>query len=326
MAGQQPDSAGTSLDKLGQLPQNAEITRGEILQKLRKRARAKYLTMPVVKKLVELDSSINSYYERALECCSVMRQEDGELKATYCKSRCCIVCNRIRSGRIINEYGQIFAQWDQVQHVTLTIPNVSADQLEGALDEMRDQFTNCKRSIRRTRGLPFEAVRVTEVTYSRERGDYHPHFHVLVRGNRSVANALVAEWLKRWEEASEGAQDVKRWGNKAKDLNELAKYCTKIVKKGGEGGMVYSAEVLDVIFRALYDRRLWQPIGFKKSDYGLTDEDPEDLEDIEWQTPAVKQREKTVIWRWNQQVCDWVDQETGQLLSEYGYTWEAAPG
>ena len=309
------------LDKLGkanQRPEPGEEDRQQARHTMAKRARAKYCTMQVVKDLIALDSPMREKYERALGCCSTIRQEDGALTSHYCKDRWCIVCNRIRMGRRIDAYKPVFEAWaesDGVYMVTLTVPNVGATRLSSTLDEMQHQLKLCRRSIRRTRELEYESVRSTEVTFNAERRDFHPHYHIAVRGEEQ-AKALVEEWLKRWPRASRVAQNVRSWDGSEKGLRELTKYCTKLI--GGTRGDVAPATwALDEIFQALQGRHLFRPVGFELSEY-VPDLDPEaveDFEDLEVNVVAFSRPDEKVLWTWDSGVNDWVDLETGECLT-----------
>jgi hypothetical protein len=273
-------------------------------------------------------------YDAARACCNVVQQEDGELRCTYCKRRWCVVCQRIRMGRKVNEYLPILEGWreegDEVCIVSLTKPNVSGDVLREEVGDMIHQFGLCARQIRHTRGLEFKAVRCIECTHNSESGDFHPHFHVAVKG-RAQAEALKEEWLKRHDNAVEDAQDVTEWDGTAGGLLELVKYVTKLfVPKGGEkpdGGVQkepMDPEALDRIFRALRRRHLFRPFGFDKEEERERTqaevEQAEEVEDfdedeLEANVPAFKEPDRDRVWEWDGE--DWWDMETGERLTEH---------
>jgi hypothetical protein len=291
---------------------------------MRKRARSKWITADLLRELDELDSPVP--YHHAFECSKMVEQHDGHLTTRYCKSRWCIICNRIRMAKRIDAYEPVFRQWqeeNEVQFVTLTVPNVPASQLNETLDEMMHQLKLCRRAIRRTRGLDYRAVRSIEVTFNEERGDYHPHFHLAVPG-KALALALVEEWLKRWESASEAAQDVRPWDGETASMKELTKYCTKLVAP--QDGETIPAEALDVIFRALHGRHLFRPVGFDLQDVeaggdtGPDHEDVEEIEALEARVPAWSRPHQNRLWWWDETLGDWVDRETGECLTGWSPT------
>jgi hypothetical protein len=300
-----------------------------------KRARAKYLTSGLLEELEALDSHIP--YSRARSCCRVVQQEDGELVCSYCRSRWCVVCNRIRMGTILNDYLPVLRMWEDEEGVflvTLTAPNVEAGALRSAVKEMKKQLRYCRRSIRETRGLDHRAVENWEVTFNADEGTFHPHVHIAVRGKQQ-ALALREEWLKRWDRASKGAQDVRKWDGTKGGMQELAKYATKMVAPEDDEDRP-PAEALDVIFRALYRLNLINPTGFDKQEEkerareyleGLEadaqetarpelDEQEEDpFEDLERGIPAYVRPEEDAVWVWDGH--DWWNEDTGESLTGY---------
>jgi hypothetical protein len=198
--------------------------------------------------------------------------------------------------------------------VTLTIRNCAGEDLASTLDAMVKTFASCARAVRRTHGLPFTALRKLECTYSVERGDYHPHYHVIVEG-KEQGELLRALWLRRFVGRAEpSGQDVRPCD--VGSLGELFKYATKLITKtkGKERGVMPVA-ALHVIFGAMRGRRVWQSIGFVLP--AGVEEEIESEEIVLAGTPAFKRVDETVFWEWNQQAFDWIDRETGEYLSEY---------
>lgn len=320
------------LDKLGKPCTPTAEEKEQARRTMQKRARAKHLTSDLLEELEELDSHIP--YSRARGCCRTVVQEDGELKCSYCRCRWCIVCNRIRMGKILNDYLPVLEMWEDeegVFFVTLTTPNVEGEELRSQLEEMKKRLRYCRRSIRETRGLDFRAIENWEVTYSGDREDYNPHVHIAVRG-KEQAIALREEWLKRWERASKAGQDVRKWDGTKGGMQELAKYATKMVAPDSEERP--PAEALDVIFRALYRLHLINPTGFDKdrekaraqlhgrgeeTDEEATaspelDEQEEDpFEDLQAYVPAYVRPGEKAVWEWGG--SDWFNLDTGEALA-----------
>jgi len=272
--------------------------------------------MGLVQELDALDSPVP--YHHAFECSKAVEQHEGQLISKYCKSRWCIVCNRIRTAQRIDKYGPIFREWHRnggVHFVTLTVPNVKAERLADTVDEMVHQLKLCRRSIRRTHHIDYRAVRATEITYNEDRDDYHPHFHIAVRG-RYAALALRDEWLKRWDEASPQAQNIRLWDGSKGALKELTKYCTKMIAP--QKGERPPAEALDTIFRVLHGRHIFRPVGFELSDYdeAMVDwEEIEDMEELESTLAAFSEPHMSRMWWWDHDLGDWVDPDTGECLT-----------
>jgi hypothetical protein len=180
---------------------------------------------------------------------------------------------------------------------------------------MKQVFTKCQRAIKGTHRREFRGVRKLECTFNVHRGDFHPHYHVIVDG-ADVAELLRMLWLHRWKGLCDAkAQDVRKVDKGG--ILEIFKYFTKLTTptKNKKKRAVVPVWALDIIFRAMRGRRVWQPVGFKLSKMQEEAIEGETLELVG--TKAFKRGEDRVFWDWDQQVNDWMDRETGELLSEY---------
>ncbi len=298
--------AGAVLDTLAQPCQSpAQAT----LDILRKRARSKFLSLPLATRLAELRSPLEKSYRNTIYCASTLRQNGGKLVGKYCGNRWCLVCNRVRTARAISRYKPVLDQWREPMFVTLTVRNVQGEQLAETIGEMLARFAAARRGITRTDGLSFEALRKLECTHNQHRGDYHPHFHALVNG-RAAAEALRTRWLAAWgDQADAQAQDVR--AATPGSAHELFKYFTKLASSAGGKKQFIPVEALDTIFRAMRGRRVWQPVGFTATPQ--VDEEAQIGTDgtTEALTPAADGAE----WEWMQDQHDWVDHRTGELLT-----------
>jgi hypothetical protein len=300
------------LDTLAQLSQSSVAESGE---RLLRRARAKCLTLPLSVTLAELRSPLEKSYRNSVYCADTLEQdEDGKLRGIYCGNRWCLVCNRVRTARAINRYLPAIESWTDTQLVTLTIPNVKAEDLCRVIEEMLHHLLAIGRAIKRTDRLALRALRKLECTYNPERDDYHPHFHIAVEGTLQ-ANAMRRRWLDLHPEASPKAQDVRPCDLAA--LKELFKYFTKIIAKrpGTFSRAVAPAVALDVIFSAFKGRRVYQPMGFKCITQVKQDEDGE--VGTSEATPAHKRLGEFIQWEWAQELHDWIDFSTGEVLTGY---------
>jgi hypothetical protein len=272
------------------------------------------MSVPLAVRLAELRGDLEQSYRNTVYCSSTITQHDGQLHAEYCGNRWCLVCNRIRTAKAINAYLPVVETWDDPHLVTLTVRNCSEGELEAVLKEMFSTFTSCKRSIKRTHKRKFKALRKLECTHNTVRDDYHPHFHSIVEGE-AAALLLRDLWVKRFgERAVIQAQDVRRCDESS--LREVFKYFTKLTTKGKDGKRrMVPAEKLDVIFKAMRGRRVWQPVGFSLPKEQESDVEGERL-DVS-ASPACKRVTEAVLWQWEQDVADWVDAETGEVLSDY---------
>jgi hypothetical protein len=210
--------------------------------------------------------------------------------------------------------------WDDKYFVTLTIPNVPADKLSSAIDGIEAEFRKVKHVFyeqhrRKKRDSPLIGFRKLECTYNPERNDYHPHYHIIVRGE-GTAKELLAEWLRRYPEAVEWAQDVQKANDDS--VMELFKYFTKLVAKTNKGkGSAVFIRPLDVIFQAMHGRRTFQNFGLN---FGFKHEVVEDepiSEEAEELAEEIEGEAMTVVYEWVQELTDWVEEQSGRLLTGY---------
>lgn len=302
---------GPSLDKLAQLtvgepktPKSAQFEPSGKLSEsgqktLQKRARAKYLTNGITNKLRRLESELKQSYLNTFFCASILVQSGLKITGKYCNNRWCLICNRIRTAKLIIAYREVMERLPNKYFVTLTIPNMPADELHMAIRNMGKEMRRIQNRVLKERGTPIVGVRKLEVTYNPNRNDFHPHYHLIVSGGQ-VAADLVTEWLKTWPRAKRSAQDIR-----PADMNatmELFKYFTKVLTDG----TVY-ASALDVIFTAMRGLRVFQPMGIRK-------DIPEDIEEIQAEIYRDLEERET---QWNWIEFDWVDKATGEVLSDY---------
>jgi len=295
----QKEVAGKSaLDKLAQ-PRKA------CLNPLQKRARAKTITLVMVHRLMKVKHTpLHNSYARTLECGSVILQADKTLTSKYCNNRWCLVCNRIRTAKMLNGYEKPLQKLKQPYLVTLTLPNVTRGKLHTTVDLMLSELQRIRDTMRK-RGRPAVGIRKLEITYNREADTYHPHLHMIIEGV-AIAGEVRDEWLLRFPRASDRAQDIRK--AKPGAYKELFKYFTKLVMSSN--GRVYFEPIpMDVIFRSMKGRRVFQPMGITKE----VNEDIEELHSKEFKEldPG------NYNWYWQKDVFDWVDLESGELLTGY---------
>lgn len=265
-----------------------------------KRARSKYITVGITNQLRKIDSTLHMSYVNTFFCTSVLQQTGQKITSKYCNNRWCMVCNRIRTAKLISGYKEPLNSLSDKQFVTLTIPNVPEDELHQVIRDLTRNFISIKDTFRnRKTPIIIMGIRKLEVTYNPKRRDFHPHLHLVIERDQ-VARDIVTEWLKRYPAATDKAQDIRPADENS--IMELFKYFTKIVTKGA---LYY--EPLDTIFRSMAGLRVFQPMGVKKN----VSEDIEELrseiyKDLE---------EREVNWTWIE--TDWIDPETGECLTGY---------
>ena len=293
------------LDNIAQV--TTYVTSSPNYEALRKRARAKYYTSNVALGLYSLNSDLKkSYGQTAWNCAVTIEQKGEKFTSRYCNQRWCIVCNRIRTAKLIRGYEPVLSKLKDPQFVTLTIPNVKAQFLRKSIKEMLSacrsiQKAAQKKHERNPNALQIICIRKVECTHNHIANDFHPHFHFIIQG-KEAAEHLRAEWLKIYQNASIVAQDI-RPANEGSS-QELFKYFSKMITKV-DGEALTLLEPLNVIFTAMRGLRTFQPLGLKK--HVSEDIDALQAETIEGVTPD------TGMWVWN--YSDWVNLDTAEALT-----------
>ena len=144
--------------------------------------------------------------------------------------------------------------------LTLTAPNVKSDELD---DEIKHYNKSFQRLMQRkeVKSAVKGYVRKLEVTYNKERDDYHPHFHVVLAVNKSYFTDTKAyitrnRWLELWQKSTKNnlitqvdVRKVKATDNK-KEVSEIAKYSAK------DSDYLEDEKVFDTFYKSLSGKRL----------------------------------------------------------------------
>jgi|TARA_R110000851_G_C13044922_1_gene562493 hypothetical protein len=270
---------------------------------LQKRARTKAISNAVVFKLTPLQSPLNKAYWSTFHCSNSILQDGDKLTSRYCNQRWCLVCNRIRTAKLMRGYLPSIDVMKDPQFVTLTRPNVKGGYLRSTFSSMQSTFIQCKDNLRK-QGITLVGIRKVETTYNVNRDDFHPHFHFIIDGKKE-SEALKTEWLKRNPKALHYLQNVKP----CTDPIELFKYFTKLLTKDGQ----FLAEPMDKAFRAMKGKRVFQPFGgIKKQSEEV---DVNESSQCDWKDY------QTEIWTFESsgKFSDWYN-ANGEALSEVELT------
>lgn len=293
--------SSTILDKLAQLQPTLNINELQGREKLKKKARAKYFTNALVARLLPIDSNLHKSYLNSYYCNSVYEQKGNTLTTTYCNNRWCMVCNRIRTAKMINGYIDPIKALIDPYMVTLTVPNVPDAELSHTIDLMISAFSKIVNSWNtHNKENKLTGIRKIECTYNPNTDTFHPHFHVIL-SKKENASSLVDKWLRAFPDAKNIAQNCKQAD--LFSLMELFKYFTKILTNKHD----FYAEKMDIIFNSMRRRRVYQPFG----NVHIVSEDIDEYETQAYKDLADEDR----MWKWLD--SDWVDENTGECLSGY---------
>jgi hypothetical protein len=299
-------AAGVVEDDL-KLTKNAKFSAKE---NFGKRARVKFLTEAMAVGLANVPASkLTKSYWNTFYCSSVLHKKGDSLTGKYCKNRWCLVCCRIRSAQLIKQYAPLLESWPEKHLVTLTVPNCSGPNLAATVKEMKAGFDTIRRGFtmqhrRKQRATPLQALRKLEATHNPDRDDYHPHFHLVVP-DLATANDLRAAWLLQFPAAKWKGQDVRPANAGA--AHELFKYFTKLVTTQSKERFIRLAP-LNTIFEAIANQRTFQPFGIPKTAEVTTDEEADAL---------AEELNIDAVFEWVQAQADWIDKESGEMLTNY---------
>ena len=183
-------------------------------------------------------------------------------RGNFCGNRFCPMCSwrkaKKDAAKIAVMMQHIKGQGKEFLFLTLTAPNVTGDKLRDEIGKFNAAFA---RLMKRKDVAPIIKgyVRKLEVTYSKERGDFHPHFHCVLAVNKSyfTDKTYIArdKWLALWREAMRDDTitqvDIRRMKeNGGKELFEVATYSAK------HADLEHSQEVFDVFYKALSGRQI----------------------------------------------------------------------
>lgn len=163
-------------------------------------------------------SGFENYAERAQMCATQLQfyvMETGEkqlMGANFCHLRLCPMCTARRARRAAYKLTKVM-RMVEADHpgtmflfLTLTIKNVSGDQLGDAIGQLTKAWYRLmdNRQIERSVNGWFRTV---ETTRNRKTKKYHPHIHAILAvspeyfSRKSGLYITHDEWVERWQKA-----------------------------------------------------------------------------------------------------------------------------
>lgn len=270
---------------------------------LQKRARAKSINQSFIFDLINLNSPLKKAYFNTYYCGNDIIQAEQKLTSRYCGNRWCLVCNRIRTAKLINGYRKPLDELKDPQFVTLTIKAVYGSKLGMSYDMMNKALRRIQDNMRKRYKMPIVGVRKLETNYNPDTATFNPHFHFIMEGKKQ-AKLLVKLWLEQIEWTDRNGQKIKP--AKEGTINEIFKYMTKILTNGKA-----HAKSLDTIFQAMKGRRVFQSMGGLKK---VCDE----VKTNELRSETYKDLEPGHdVYTWHSDIYDWASKASGVTLSGY---------
>lgn len=277
------------------------------IEKLRTKAKRKYFSNALARGLTSLPRShMTKAYYHTFACCQTLHiDENQELKSMYyCKNRWCETCASIKMATMINKYVPVFKPLeDNLYFVTLTMRSVDEFSIKKRMIDMQKMWRKIA-DLGRKKLDSFNGIRKTELKVGKG-GGYHGHYHIIVEDEIN-AKFIVQTWLRlAGSEASPKAQDIRKVNSLDNSLLELFKYATKCTcSEDGGNKIICTAYQMDIIFKAVYKKRLFQPFGNIKA----VNEDSFDLT-----SEVCKKAQGYYEWIGS----DWWHTEYGQCLTGF---------
>lgn len=264
----------------------------------------------------------------------------GYLHSWYCKSKLCLVCNSIRSGKLINSFSQL--QNFDFRQVVLTLQNFTFSESGNIFLKTRktkhnktghkqinvldlfQKFWNNSSFKKKYSAKDYSLIRTFEITQNLEKNKkwfntLHPHFHIIVishtkkASSEKIADDLLYSWIEYIDKQGIPVDRAGQYNEPPeKSIQENFKYITKIKDA--------TPELLNWIIVNTYRRRLFVVSGVKLNiDFDYI---PEDLTEEQQKIQAAYiyngfDQYKTTID--NKMVTVkkmyYVNEETGEILT-----------
>ena len=287
---------------------------------LKGRAKRKTITQTVVLSLIKIAKEKGAQdrekaYRNTYYCQSRLITSGDRIYGSYCKNRFCSICCSIRKAELINKYFPVLKEWEDAQFVTLTVRAVQEHELYEHVRTVKKKFRQIidllKKRHQRGKGEKPIGIYSLECNFNPKAKSYNPHFHIIVP-SRERADRLFWEWRKKWAkgQTSIWAQKIRKVKDTEADLVETIKYGAKLFtspdmkKKSSLPPVIYAA-ALDNIHCAFSGLHIFGSFGLKL---------PQNNQFKKIQPKELKEYEE---WVFNAHVYDWMNFETGELLTDY---------
>ena len=307
--------------------ENKSKTSKSFEQKLLKRNKFKWFGYHLTGMLYYQNphSLLAQAYRNTFYCSNVIEvTADGLAKSKYCKNRWCPICQRNKMGAMINAYSERLKLEKELWFITLTRPNVTAEELKKEIaryQELWRQIANT-REYRKAMKQGVIGIRKIECTFHGKQflkdgspdplyNTYHPHFHLLV-SSEELAKFILFQWLLINPHSNEVAQHFEKVKSDGGIL-EIFKYFTKLIAKDSSGKRFFDAVHMNTIFEAMQGRKVYFRLGQGKV-WGVaevTEEDEDQVATIETDaTPSF------YGWAEFEKEFGYYDIESGEVLTE----------
>lgn len=246
---------------------NTKIEKNQELVKTIKKPKEKKMMMPDFIDFME-DKGVKM--ERFKECGNLIKFQTTEDKRKYllsggnfCKNRFCPFCSWLKAKKTAFELLELIKVVEHKENLAflfigLTAPNVKKDELRDEIDDFNKSFKRLFET-KEFRAFNKGFIRKLEITYNRERDDYHPHFHLIVAVNKSYFTSrdymskrrLLELWQRAKRDNTITQVDIKPCKmDTVKSVMELATYSAK------QNDLYLDKDVFDGFYQGLYRKKI----------------------------------------------------------------------
>jgi plasmid rolling circle replication initiator protein Rep len=292
----------------------------------------------ILSHIYELSPSLREYAWKLRICGDQLAfgiNEEGVrrlMAANYCLERLCPQCMHRRTVRTYAQITRVLDWLDKQCDIadqahfryvllTLTVKNCPGPDLKSTIDHLMHSWSKLRRLepfMKSVKGY----FRALEITHNEERGDYHPHFHVMmaVRPSYFSRNYIKHDqWVQMWREAAKldydpqvDVQAVKPGDGQRGAVAEIVKYTVK----GSDyiyPDLEKAVPVVETLRMAMFGRRLFFYGGiFAEARHALklgdADFDLTDADEVRLRRECIVAIEK---FHWVHGTNDWVLRECG---------------
>lgn len=289
-----------------------------------RRGKTKFIGCKVALALVDVakaegDSEFIQKAYNTFHCLSKVQYKNGIIFGKYCKNRFCPTCLGIRKADLIHKYEPILKDWEKPYFVTLTVKACNAEDLEKTIELQKKAFDRIivrnRTKVNRGKGRLIKCLRCHECNFNPEACTYNPHFHLIVPDYKT-AHYLVYEWqttinkICGYQIANNAGQDFRKIINLETQLIETIKYGAKIFTEKSVTSEIANNSVLYArafynILKAFENKRLLSTYGFKLPQEAKTS------------AKIITQLNNPSALVYHYKVHDWVNPETGSMLTQY---------
>lgn len=206
--------------------------------------------------------------------------------AHFCKIRMCPCCQKRRSFKagetmlVVAEEALVRQPTLKFLFLTLTVPNVGLEELSETLTHITQSWHRLK-NRKKVKRIIKGYHRAIEITYNADRGDYHPHMHVILAVNSKYFKTedyiSHEDWLSMWQQSTRQSEitqaDIRtiREGGKrnerlASAVSEACKYSLKAFNFKRYRTGTQKGKIINLTHRKMYKQLIQNKI---QIDYGF---------------------------------------------------------